>query len=317
MAHHHKHDHSAGHHHGTLNNQGNNQGRTFVFTILLNLAFVVIEFAYGFIANSTALMADAGHNASDVLGLLLAWGAVVLSRKQPSQRYTYGLRSTSILAALANATLLLVACGAIALEAGQRFSQPPSVASLTVSIVAAVGIVINGLSAWLLRKGSKGDLNVRGAYLHMVADTAVSLAVVIAGLAMFHFGWYWLDPTISLAIVVVIVIGTWGLMRDSLQLALSAVPGQINAPAIDMYLRQLDGVTDIHDLHIWGLSTTETALTAHLVMPCGCPGDAFMDEVAHTLQEQYSVHHSTLQIEQGTTNHACSLVATESLQHRH
>ncbi|MFZ2407159.1 MAG: cation diffusion facilitator family transporter [Methylobacter sp.] len=324
MAHHHNHDHSAGHHHehdhhhhGTLNNQGNHQGRTFIFTILLNLVFVVIEFAYGFIANSTALMADAGHNTSDVLGLLLAWGAVMLARRQPSQRYTYGLRSTSILAALANATLLLVACGAIALEAIQRFSQPPAVASLTVSIVAAIGIVINGLSAWLLMKGSKEDLNIRGAYLHMVADTAVSLAVVVVGVAMFHSGWYWLDPAISLAIVVVIVIGTWGLLRDSLRLALSAVPEQINAPAIDMYLRQLDGVTDIHDLHIWGLSTTETALTAHLVMPCGCPGDAFMDDITQTLKERYSIHHSTLQIEQGTTNHACSLAATASVQHRH
>jgi len=311
--HHHQHDHSAAHHHGTLNNQG----RTFIFTILLNLAFVVIEFTYGFIANSTALMADAGHNASDVLGLLLAWGAVMLARRQPSQRYTYGLRSTSILAALANAALLLVACGAIALEAGHRFAQPPAVASLTVSSVAAIGIVINGLSAWLLRRGSKDDLNIRGAYLHMVADTAVSLAVVITGLAMFHFGWYWLDPAISLAIVVVIVIGTWGLLRDSLRLALSAVPERINAPAIDIYLRQLDGVSDIHDLHIWGLSTTETALTVHLVMPGGYPGDAFMDDIAQTLEEQYSVHHSTLQIEQGTTNHACSLTATASVQHRH
>ncbi len=311
--HHHQHDHSAAHHHGTLNNQG----RTFIFTILLNLVFVAIEFAYGFIANSTALMADAGHNASDVLCLLLAWGAVMLARRQPSQRYTYGLRSTSILAALANATLLLVACGAIALEAGQRFAQPPAVASLTVSSVAAIGIVINGLSAWLLRRGSKDDLNIRGAYLHMVADTAVSLAVVITGLTMFHFGWYWLDPAISLAIVVVIVIGTWSLLRDALQLALSAVPGQINAPAIDLYLRQLVGVSDIHDLHIWGLSTTETALTVHLVMPGGYPGDAFMDDIAQTLKEQYSVHHSTLQVEQGTTNHACSLTATAPIQHRH
>jgi len=311
--HHHQHDHSAAHHHGTLNNQG----RTFIFTILLNLAFVVIEFAYGFIANSTALMADAGHNASDVLGLLLAWGAIMLARKQPSLRYTYGLRSTSILAALANAALLLVACGAIALEAGHRFAQPPAVASLTVSSVAAIGIVINGLSAWLLSRGSKDDLNIRGAYLHMVADTAVSLAVVITGLAMFHFGWYWLDPAISLAIVLVIVIGTWGLLRDSLRLALSAVPEQINAPAIDIYLRQLDGVSDIHDLHIWGLSTTETALTVHLVMPDGYPGDAFMDDIAQTLEERYLVHHSTLQIEQGTTRHACSLAATEPLRHRH
>ncbi len=309
--HHHKHDHSATHDHGAPNNQG----RIFIFTILLNVAFVVLEFAYGFIANSTALMADAGHNASDVLGLLLAWGAVMLARKQPNQRYTYGLRSTSILAALANAALLLVASGAIALEAIQRFSQPPTVASLTVSIVAAVGIVINGLSAWLLRSGSKEDLNVRGAYLHMLADTAISLAVVVVGLAMFHSGWYWLDPSISLAIVLVIVIGTWDLLRDSLRLVLSAVPEQINASAIDMYLRQLDGVTDIHDLHIWGLSTTETALTAHLVMPCGCPGDDFMDEVTQTLKKQYSIQHSTLQIEQGTTIHACSLTATEPQRH--
>lgn len=313
MAHHHEHDHSAGHHHGIPNNLG----RTFIFTILLNLAFVGVEFVYGFIANSTALMADAGHNASDVLGLLLAWGAVILARRQPSQRYTYGLRSTSILAAFANAALLLVASGAIALEAIQRFSQPPTVASLTVSIVAAVGIVINGLSAWLLMKGGKEDLNIRGAYLHMVADTAVSLAVVITGLAMFHSGWYWLDPAISLAIVVVIVIGTWGLLRDALQLVLSAVPGQINAPAIDLYLRQLGGVTDIHDLHIWGLSTTETALTVHLVMPGGYPGDEFMDDIAQTLKERHSVHHSTLQIEQGTTNHTCSLAATASRQHSH
>jgi len=260
MAHHHHHDHSAGHHHGLPHNQG----RTLIFTILLNLVFVALEFAYGFIANSTALIADAGHNASDVLGLLLAWGALMLARTQPSERYTYGLRSTSILAALSNAMLLLVACGAIAWEAIHRFSQPPIIAGLTVSIVAAVGIVINGLSAWLLRKGSKEDLNVKGAYLHMLADTVVSLAVVVTGLAMFQSGWYWLDPGISLVIVVVIVIGTLGLLRDSLRLVLSAVPGQINAPEIDLYLRQLDGVTDIHDLHIWGLSTTETALTAHL-----------------------------------------------------
>lgn len=314
MAHHHQHDHSAGHHHRTPNHQG----RTFIFTILLNLVFVAIEFAYGVIANSTALMADAGHNASDVLCLLLAWGAVILARRQPNQRYTYGLRSTSILAALANAALLLVACGAIAWEAVHRFSQPPAVASLTISIVAAVGIVINGLSALLLMKGGKKDLNIRGAYLHMVADTAVSLAVVIAGLAMLHSGWYWLDPAISLAIVAVIVIGTWGLLRDSLRLALSAVPKEVNAPAIDMYLRQLDGVTDVHDLHIWGLSTTETALTAHLVIPDGRPDDAFMDGIAQTLKERYSIHHSTLQVEQGTTNHACcSLVATEPVQHRH
>jgi cobalt-zinc-cadmium efflux system protein len=281
------------------------------------MAFVIIEFAYGFIANSTALMADAGHNISDVLGLLLAWGAVILTRKPPSKRYTYGLRSTSIMAAFANAMLLLVACGAIAMEAIERFSQPPAVASLTVSVVAAVGIVINGLSAWLLMKGSKEDLNIRGAYLHMAADAAVSLAVAISGIAMFYTGWFMLDPIISLVIVIVILIGTWSLLRDSMRLALSAVPAKINALAIDAYLRQLDGVTEIHDLHIWGLSTTESALTVHLVMPSGHPGDNFLDEIVQTLEERFFIHHSTLQIEQGTTNHSCSLSTTRQLRYHH
>ena len=278
---------------------------------------MAVELTYGFITNSTALIADAGHNASDVLGLLLAWGAVMLTRKQPSKRYTYGLRSTSILAALANAMLLLVACGAIAWEAAHRFSEPPAIAGLPVSIVAGVGIVINGLSALLLMKGGKEDLNIRGAYLHMAADTAVSLAVVITGITMLYTKWYWLDPAMSLVIVLVILIGTWGLLRESLQLSLNAVPAQIDAPGIDVYLCQLEGVTEIHDLHIWGLSTTETALTVHLVMPDGHPGDDFMDEVVMTLKERYSVHHSTLQIELGTSDHACSLAAKKHLQHHH
>jgi len=303
----------AHHHHA----DSNNPGQTFLITIFLNLVFVGVEFAYGLLANSTALMADAGHNISDVLGLLLAWGAVILARRQPSKRYTYGLRSTSILAALANAMLLLLACGAIAWEAVHRFSQPPAIAGLTVSIVAAIGIVINGLSALLLMKGSKGDLNIRGAYLHMVADTAVSLAVVISGFVMFYSKWYLLDPIMSLVIVVVIVIGTWGLLRDSLKLALSAVPAHIDASAINAYLCQLEGVTDIHDLHIWGLSTTENALTVHLVMPSGHPGDAFMDDCVQTLKEQYSVHHCTLQIELGTTNHTCALSVTKPVQQHH
>ena len=314
MAHHHPHNHSEGHHHHAT---PNNQGRTFAITIVLNMAFVLIEFAYGFLTNSTALIADAGHNTSDVLGLLLAWGAVILARKQPSKRFTYGLRSTSILAALANAMLLLVACGAIGWEAVHRFSQPPAIPGLTISTVAAVGIAINGLSALLLMKGSKGDLNIRGAYLHMLADTAVSLAVVIAGITMLYTGWYWLDPAISLVIVLVILIGTWGLLRESLQLALSAVPAHIDAPAIDAYLCQLEGVTDIHDLHIWGLSTTENALTVHLVMPNGHPGDAFMDDIVLTLKDRYAVHHSTLQIELGTTDHTCSLTVTKPVQQHH
>ena len=288
----------------------NNDGRAFVIAIALNMAFVVIEFTYGFIADSMALMADAGHNLSDVLGLVLAGGASILARKAANERYTYGLRSSSILAALANAMLLLIACGAIAWESVQRFSQPPAVAGLTVTLVAVVGVLINGFSAWLFMKGSKGDLNIRGAYLHMAADAAVSAGVVIAGIAMIFTGWYWLDPVVSLIIVAVVIMSTWGLLRDSMQLDLSAVPAHIEITAIDAYLREQPGVTDIHDLHIWGLSTTESALTVHLVMPDGYPGDAFMDSIGETLNIRFSVHHSTIQIEQGTTDHACSLEDT-------
>lgn len=277
----------------------------------------MIEFAYGLNANSTALMADAGHNLSDVLGLLLAWGAAILVRKAPNERYTYGLRSTSILAALANAMFLLVVCGAIAWEAVQRFSQPPVVAGLTVTLVASVGIIINGLSAWLFVKGSKGDLNIRAAYLHMAADAAVSLGVVGAGIAMIFTGWYWLDPVISLVIVAVIIIGTWGLLRESVQLALSAVPAHIDVTAVETYLRQCPGVTEVHDLHVWGMSTTESALTVHLVMPEGYPGDAFMDDIMQTLKVRFSVHHSTLQVEQGTTDHACALHPDTAAVHIH
>ena len=315
MTTHHRHNHShahahAGHSHSECRHHpsdSKNQGRAFAFAIVLNTVFVMTEFSYGFIANSTALMADAGHNLSDVLGLLLAWGAAILSRKAPNERYTYGLRSTSIMAAVANAMFLLVASGAIAWEAIHRFSQPPLVAGLTVTLVAGIGIVINGLSAWLFIKGSKSDLNIRGAYLHMAADTAVSLGVALAGIAMLYTGWYWLDPAISLVIVAVIVISTWGLLRESVQLALLAVPAHIDVTALEIYLRQCHGVTDIHDLHIWGMSTTENALTAHLVMPAGYPGDAFLDAIVETLKERFSIQHCTLQVEQGTTNHACAL----------
>lgn len=309
------HSHGGGHHHH--HGDPNNHGRAFVIAIALNVAFVVIESAYGFMANSTALLADAGHNLSDVLGLLLAWSAAILARKVPSGRYTYGLRSTSILAALANAMFLLVASGAIVWEAIQRFSQPPVVAGMTVTLVAGVGIVINGLSAWLFVKGSKGDLNIRGAYLHMAADAAVSLGVVVAGVLMMFTGWFWLDPVTSLLIVAVIVAGTWGLLRESLQLALNAVPAHIDVSEVEAYLRQCPGVTDIHDLHIWGMSTTESALTVHLVMPEGYPGDAFMDAIMHTLNERFSVHHSTLQVEQGTTSHSCALHPIAAVAHAH
>jgi cobalt-zinc-cadmium efflux system protein len=313
MAHHHTVNHShtcshADHGHSHANAGGTaGSGNAFFVAVFLNTAFVIAEFAFGFTANSTALMADAGHNLSDVFGLLLAWGAAILARRAPSGRFTYGLRATSILASLANAMFLLVACGGIGWEALQRFDHAPVVNGLTVTLVAALGIVINGLSAWLFVKGSKGDLNIRGAYLHMLADAAVSLGVVIAGAAMMLTGWNWLDPIVSLAIVAVIVAGTWGLLRESVHLVLDAIPAHIDAAGIDAYLRQLPGVGTIHDLHIWAMSTTENAMTVHLVMAEGYPGDAFMDEVTEILKMRFDLHHSTLQIEQGTTAHACCL----------
>jgi cobalt-zinc-cadmium efflux system protein len=300
------HGHAGGHQHRHPD-PGPQHERALIVAIALNSAFVAVEFGYGFGANSTALMSDAGHNLSDVLGLVLACAAVVVGRRSPDERFTYGLRSTSILAALANAMLLLVACGAIGWEAVQRFSQPPAVASVTVMVVAAIGIVVNGLSAWMLMQGRAGDLNIRGAYLHMAADAAVSLGVVLAGLVMLFTGWYWLDPLVSMAIVAVILAGTWGLLRESLNLALDAVPPHIDLSAVAQYLRGQPGVTDIHDLHIWGMSTSESALTVHLVMPGGYPGDAVIDGITQALNEHFAVHHSTLQIEQGTTEHACSL----------
>ncbi|TXH68427.1 MAG: cation transporter [Thiothrix sp.] len=304
--HHHTHaeheHHAHEHHHGP-----SDYGRSFLIAIVLNIAFVITEFAYGLLANSTALMADAGHNLSDVLGLIVAWGATLLAKRAPNERFTYGLRSSSILAALANAVLLLVACGAIAWEALQRFIDPPLVQGSTLIWVAALGIVINGVSAWLFMRGSKQDLNIRGAYLHMLADAAVSLGVVVAGLVILFTDWYWLDPLISLIIVAVIVIGTWSLLRESTQLVLLAVPKSVDLPKLAQFLEQQPGVSAIHDLHVWGMSTTEAALTVHLVMPAGYPGDVFMDKLAQSLKTKFSIAHSTLQIEQGTTEHQCCL----------
>lgn len=308
---HHDHDHHDHSHHGHHHHHHEiptDFGKAFAWSVGVNTAFVVIEFVYGFLANSTALMADAGHNLSDVLGLLLAWAASELAKREPDRKFTYGLRGTSILAATANAALLLVACGAIAWEALQRFWSPSPVAGNTVMIVAAIGIVVNGFSAWLFMRGSKNDLNIRGAYLHMAADAAVSLGVVVAGLVMTVTGWQWLDPAVSLVIVVVIVYGTWDLLGESLQLSVHAVPQKVNLKNIEAYLRALPGVSSIHDLHVWGISTTENALTVHLVTPGGYPGDEFMDSVTHTLEHDHGIHHSTLQVEMGTTNHVCALV---------
>ena len=303
--HDHGHSHGHGHHHHHISPDGNN--RAFALAIGLNTVFVAIEFTYGFIANSTALMADAGHNLSDVLGLVLAWGAAMLARTATTQRYTYGLRSSSILAAVLNALLLMLACGAIGWEAVQRLSNPAPVAGMTVSVVAAIGVVVNGLSAWLFMAGSKDDLNIRGAYQHMAADAAISLGVVVSGLAIMATGWSWLDPAVSLVIVLLILVSTWGLLRESMQLVLGAVPPNVDAGKVAAFLRSQPGVTDIHDLHIWAMSTTENALTVHLVMPGSYPGDHAFDAITAGLKDNFPIHHCTLQMEQGTTDHTCAL----------
>ena len=300
-------DHSHGHHHHHVDPDGN--GRAFALAIGLNTLFVAIEFGYGFIANSTALMADAGHNLSDVLGLMLAWGAAILAKSAPNHRYTYGLRSSSILAALANALLLMLACGAIGWEAVHRFANPAPVAGVTVAVVAAIGVAVNGFSAWLFMAGSKGDINIRGAYQHMAADAAISLGVVISGLAIMATGWTWLDPAVSIAIVLLILVTTWSLLKESLRMVLAAVPDNVDAARVTAFLRERPGVTSIHDLHIWAMSTTQTALTAHLVMPAGYPGDAAVDAITEQLKADYGIHHCTLQVEMGTTNHDCALHA--------
>src|SRR5262245_54156828 len=249
-----RHPHQEHPHQSHDNHHGHgpaNFGVAFAVGISLNLGFVAVEFIYGLLANSVALIADAGHNLSDVLGLVIAWIASALTTRPPSSRYTYGLGGSSILAALFNAVLLLVAVGAIAWEAVLRLVQPEPVASGTVMIVAAIGIIINGATAWLFASGRKGDLNIRGAFLHMVADTAVSAGVVIAGLVIFYTGWLWLDPLTSLVVVGLIVWGTWSLLRDSLAMSLDAVPASIDPQAVRNYLSSCAGVSQVHDLHIW------------------------------------------------------------------
>ncbi|MBN9600626.1 MAG: cation transporter [Afipia sp.] len=300
---HEPHSHGTdGHAHGAHGHAGHSHtptdfGRAFVIGIALNTAFVAIEAGYGFVSNSTALLADAGHNLSDVLGLVVAWIAAVLSKRPPTPRLTYGLRNTSILAALTNAVLLLIAAGAILLEAIQRLIHPEPVASKTIIVVAAIGIVINGATALLFASGRKDDLNIRGAYLHMIADAAISLGVVLAGLVIMFTGWLWVDPLISLGIVGVIVWGTWGLLRESTAMSLAAVPKSIEPAAVRGFLAALPGVASIHDLHIWPMSTTETALTAHLVTPDGHPGDAFLISACSELDRRFGIGHATLQIE--------------------
>ena len=281
-------------------------GRAFAIGVSLNLTYVVVQAVYGILANSVALLADAAHNLSDVLGLVVAWGASVLVRRLPSQRFTYGLRKSSVLAALANAGFLLLVTGGIAWEALQRFLHPAPVEGVTVVWVAVVGILINGGTALLFFSGRKHDLNVRGAFLHMAADTVVSLGVVLAGLGIIYTGWLWLDPVVSLVISVVIVVGTWGLLRDSVRMSLDAVPQGIDMAEVRSYLSGLAGVDEVHDLHVWSMSTTETALTVHLVMPGGHPGDAFVAQVCNDLHVRFGISHATTQVETDPS-HPCAL----------
>jgi cobalt-zinc-cadmium efflux system protein len=275
--------------------------------MVLNTGFIIAEVAFGLRANSLALLADAGHNLSDVLGLFVAWGATLLARRQPSSRHTYGLRGASIVAALANAGFLLVAIGGVGWEAIQRLFEPEASTGITVMVVAGFGIAVNGVTALLFMSGTRDDINIRGAFLHMASDAAVSAGVVIAGGVILFTGWAWLDPVVSLAIAAVILIGTWGLLRDALHLSLQGVPAGVDIAAVRGFLKGRAGVTEVHDLHIWGMSTTETALTAHLVMPSGHPGDAFLQTVAETLEHDYKIHHATLQIELGDTARTCGL----------
>lgn len=288
--------HHDGHRHGH-EHAPKDLGRAFAVGIALNIGFVLIEAGFGFSIHSVALLADAGHNMSDVLGLAIAWGGATLARAAPSKRFTYGLRGSSVLAALANSLLLLVALGAIALEAAQRFSTPAAIPGPTVSVVAAFGIVVNLATAMLFASGRKDDINIRGAFLHMAADAAVSGGVVIAGLVIWRTGWSWIDPAASLAIAALIFWQTWGLLSESVEMSLSAVPRAIDFDAVVEALSALPGVADTHDLHIWPVGTRETVLTAHLVMPAGHPGDPFLSDAQAMLHEKFAIGHATLQIE--------------------
>jgi cobalt-zinc-cadmium efflux system protein len=302
--HHHGHHHGHGHSHG----EGTPRGAGFATAVAFNLGFVLVEVAAGLISGSMALIADAGHNFSDVLSLLLAWGASILAARPPSERFTYGLKSSSILAAIANAALLWVALGAILVETVRRFSDPEPVEGTTMIVVAAVGILINGLSALIFARGSKTDINLRAAFQHLLADAAVSAGVVVAGIGVMLTGAEWIDPAISLVITLVIGWGSWGLLREAVKMGLLAVPAGIDQAKVREFLESQAGVTAVHDLHIWPMSTTENAITAHLVMPGGYPGDAFLHELAHRLEHRFGIGHPTFQVET-LSDTGCALVS--------
>jgi cobalt-zinc-cadmium efflux system protein len=291
---HHHGDHHHGHHYHLSKDHYHG---LFALGLVLNISYIVIELVSGWLGNSLALIADAGHNVSDVLGLLLAWGAYHIGNWKPTERHTYGWRSASILAALGNAILLLVATGAILWEALHRLANPEQTGGLTVMVVAAMGVAVNGVTAGLFFADRKHDLNLRGAFLHMAADAGVSLAVVVAGAAIWLTGWTWFDPVASLIVALIILWSTWDLARESIHLSLQAVPWQIELAAVRSYLESLPGVTRVHDLHIWAMSTTENALTAHLVKPILTDEDRFLAEVSHTLLDRFGIVHTTIQIE--------------------
>lgn len=308
--HDHSHDHDDAHAHGHAGHSHapDTFGFAFAAGVTLNSAFVVAELVFGYFANSLALISDALHNFADVVALLLAWGAAILSRKLPTDLHTYGYRRASILAALANAGLLLLAVGAIMLEAIDRLRFPAAVAGSTVIWVAALGILINGATALLFMRGSDSDLNIRGAYLHMAADAGVSFGVVLAAILITLTGWLWVDPVTSLIVAALVLASGWGLARDSVNLALDAVPAHIDFADVRDYLARLEGVSDVHDLHIWAMSTSETALTVHLVRPGGF-NDAFLHNVCAELSHRFRIHHATLQVE--ASRETCKLAPAE------
>jgi cobalt-zinc-cadmium efflux system protein len=307
MADHHFADHHSRHPHEVHSHGASDFGRAFAIGIALNLAFVAGEATAGVLAHSLALLADAGHNLSDVLGLALSWGAAVLSCRGPSGRFTYGLKSSSILAALANAMILLVVTGGIAWEAILRVVDPVEVNSGVMIWVAAAGIVVNGSTALLFASGRGHDLNIKSAFLHMAADAIVTAGIVVAGIVIGLTGWRRLDPAISLVVSAVIVIGTWDLLKSAIGLALDAVPEHVDAAAVRDYLQRLPGITALHDLHIWGMSTTETALTCHVIMPAGHPGDTALNAIAQELHRRFGIAHATIQIELADSSEVCAL----------